>query len=525
MKRKRKQFIAVILSGMMIFSTTGFAFADTEEGTPPIEPTKPKVENYQDNDKIKEYNKEAEAYNKKVDEYNATESNKVENNNKEKTEQYNKDKAQYDEDKAKYDKDYEYYSSKENQTDIKNEQIILNQMTYQDDEGNPTHFNSVGEYNMLPLKSGKTWDEETQSYLPPTKTLADLAEKAVYRKGVRQENNDLRDKEYTSTVHIQPAEEKSGETFTLYLTHYLLSNGKIYTEKVTFDANDIVTVQSLAYATNAKPLYEDENYGAFYTYQGDKYLSYYWYESPLGSMSNPPVKDEFKDTDIQCSWNKGNQYIFTYKNGKKYYSDSNEIFITYYYVAQMTANTPLSEPIAPTEPILELEKFEPLAHISLLDLFPVPKENKTTSKTVVNNNVTYYGMGDETVSTPEPTHTVLPTTKTPFTAPAETGAWAFLNLLAVLANFVVCIFLLLMIYINNRKEDDETEVKNRILGRICTLIIAIISGIIFLLTEDMSLPMVWVDQWTVLMICTFVLQLIVGFLSRHKENEIEEEHE
>lgn len=518
MKRKRKHFIAVILSGMMIFSTTGFAFADAEEGTPPIEPTKPKVENYQDNDKIKEYNKEAEAYNKKVDEYNSAESSRVENSNKEKTEQYNKDKAKYDEDKAKYDEDYEYYNSKENQTDIKNEQLILNQMTYQDDEGNPTHFNSVGEYNMLPLKSGKTWDEETQSYLPPEETLADLAEKAVYRKEVRQENNALKDKEYNSTVEVQKAANKSGETFTLYLVHYLIPNGQTYTETITFDANDIVTIRSLVYANNAKPLYEDENYGAFYTYQGDKYLSYYWYQV-FGDFEYPPLKNT---ADMQSTMEKGNVYTLTYKDGKKYYSDANEIYVTYYYNSQMTANTPLSEPIAPTEPTLELETFNPLSHISLLNLFPVPKENKTTSKTVVNNNVTYYGMGDKPENIKR---SPLPTTKTPFAAPAETGAWAFINLLAVLANFVVCIFLLLMIYINNRKEDDETEVKNRILGRICTLIIAIVSGIIFLLTEDMSLPMVWVDQWTVLMICTFVLQLIVGFLSKHKENEIEEEHE
>ena len=40
-------------------------------------------------------------------------------------------------------------------------------MTYQDDDGNPTHFNSVGEYNMLPLKSGKTW-EVVKLTLTPT---------------------------------------------------------------------------------------------------------------------------------------------------------------------------------------------------------------------------------------------------------------------------------------------------------------------------------------------------------------------
>ena len=515
-----RKIVSLCLSIIFIVSTSSYSFADTNLDNPPIEPTKPKVENYQDNDKIKEYNKEAEEYNKKVDEYNAAESSRVENSNKEKTEQYNKDKAKYDEDKAKYDEDYECYNSKENQTDIKNEQLILNQMTYQDDDGNPTHFNSVGEYNMLPLKSGKTWDEETQSYLPPTKTLADLAEKAVYRKGVRQENNDLRDKEYTSTVHIQPAEEKSGETFTLYLTHYLLSNGKIYTEKVTFDANDIVTVQSLAYATNAKPLYEDENYGAFYTYQGDKYLSYYWYESPLGSMSNPPVKDEFKDTDIQCSWNKGNQYIFTYKNGKKYYSDSNEIFITYYYVAQMTANTPLSEPIAPTEPTLELETFNPLSHISLLSLFAVPKP--IPSKPTKQNTTSFvpFGLGDG----PESIESVEPIKKTTIAnnnAPLATteGSWALINLIATLLVFLIAIILLVMAFVNKRKEDEELQIKNKMIGRIISIIVAIITGFIFLITEDMSLPMVLVDKWTLLMIILLIVQLIIMILCKHKEIE------
>ena len=36
----------------MIFSMTGFAFADADLDNPPAEPTKPSVENYHDNDKI-----------------------------------------------------------------------------------------------------------------------------------------------------------------------------------------------------------------------------------------------------------------------------------------------------------------------------------------------------------------------------------------------------------------------------------------------------------------------------------------
>ena len=511
-----RKILSLCLSIIFIVSTSSYSFADTNLDNPPIEPTKPKVENYQDNDKIKEYNKEAEEYNKKVDEYNAAESSRVENSTKEKTEQYNKDKAKYDEDKAKYDEDYEYYNSKENQTDIKNEQLILNQMTYQDDDGNPTHFNSVGEYNMLPLKSGKTWDEETQSYLPPTQTLADLAEKAVYRKGVRQENNALKNKEYNSTVTIQEAENKSGETFTLYLTHYLIPNGQTYTETITFDANDIITIRSLVYANNAKPLYEDENYGAFYTYQGDKYLSYYWYQV-FGDFEYPPLKNT---ADMQSTMEKGNAYTLTYKDGKKYYSDANEIYVTYYYNSQMTANIPLLEPIAPTEPTLELKTFNPLSHISLLSLFAVPKP--IPPKPTKQNTTSFvpFGLGDgtESIESVEPIKkTTITNNKAPLTT-AE-GSWALINLIATLLVFLIAIILLVVAFVNKRKEDEELQIKNKMIGRIISIIVAVITGFIFLITEDMSLPMVLVDKWTLLMIILLIVQLIIMILCKHKEIE------
>ena len=45
MKMKRKQFITLILSGIMIFSTNGLAFAETDPDTPTTEPVKIEKEN------------------------------------------------------------------------------------------------------------------------------------------------------------------------------------------------------------------------------------------------------------------------------------------------------------------------------------------------------------------------------------------------------------------------------------------------------------------------------------------------
>lgn len=171
---------------------------------------------------------------------------------------------------------------------------------------------------------------------------------------------------------------------------------------------------------------------------------------------------------------------------------------------------------------------------------PDQEEPKATTKTKTknktnnnnNNNTTWVlgenaGMGDGIEYTPVPTVKVpLSNKEVPLTAPTEIGAWALINLLTVLANFVIAIILLLMIYINNRKEDEETEVKNKVFRRICTLIIAIISAIIFLITEDITLPMVLVDKWTILMIIILIINIIITILSRKKEEkkeEIEEE--
>ena len=583
----KKKILSIVLSFSMIFSTTGFAFADADLDSPPAEPTKPKVENYKDNDKIEQYNKEAEEYNKKaseynaavdkeyndavadtnkkntegqqkqadsqkahddaiaaneaeqkrvdeenkkIDEFNATESDRIENVNKEKTEQYNQDKIKYGSDLEQYEKDYADYNSIENQTDIKNEQK-LKEKGY-----------SISEYNMLPLKT-------------PSESFEELTNNAVYRKGVREENASLKEKEYTSTVEVQKAENQSGETYTLFITHYLISNGQTYTETITFDANDIVTVTSLAYANNAKPLFQDKNYGAFYTYQGDKYLSYYWYQT-FGTFENPPLKEE---SDLQSLSDKGNKYVFTYQNGKKYSSDSNEVYITYYYNSYITCNIPLSEPIAPIAPVLNLETFNPVAHInpnfinvpdvetwknlpepvkrkylkylSNMNLFAVPMQKDgiqigTILPQTNSSSAPIYAIKMNTIkaSTKANNTSDIKSLKIPLNNFDKQESWALINLLAALLTIIIGLVLLIIYIIDKLKEDDseDKEYKNKLFRRVVSFIIGIIALIIFFLTEDITLPMVLVDQWTILMIIILIINIILAILSRRKEKEKEE---
>ena len=76
-------------------------------------------------------------------------------------------------------------------------------------------------------------------------------------------------------------------------------------------------------------------------------------------------------------------------------------------------------------------------------------------------------------------------------------------------------------------ELEETEepdkLKRKGIVRIVTIVVAIISLILFILTEDMRLPMELWDEWTIWMIILLVIALILALLSRKVTKEPEEE--
>lgn len=117
----------------------------------------------------------------------------------------------------------------------------------------------------------------------------------------------------------------------------------------------------------------------------------------------------------------------------------------------------------------------------------------------------------------------LTDTETPLAIGAvKTGSWALINLLAMLANFILSFLLICLAILNKNKEDEEIKINNKNKWRIGSIILAIVFAIIFFLTEDINLPMVLVDKWTLLMIIGFIIQLIFTFASKHKEEEQDE---
>ena len=115
---------------------------------------------------------------------------------------------------------------------------------------------------------------------------------------------------------------------------------------------------------------------------------------------------------------------------------------------------------------------------------------------------------------------------TPLAAPEHN--WALINLIAMIAAAVGAI-----IASFRRKEENEDNAEededNRNMGRVRTakaagLIAGAVSMIAFFLTEDMSLPMVLADRWTILMIILLAVQAVSAALVK-KACESEEDEE
>ena len=71
---------------------------------------------------------------------------------------------------------------------------------------------------------------------------------------------------------------------------------------------------------------------------------------------------------------------------------------------------------------------------------------------------------------------------------------------------------------NNDDEEKEQEKKRGLFTRVLAVLIAIVSVIFFLVTEDLSLPWTWTDQWTIWMVVIGLVQIVVFFVGRKWKN-------
>ena len=126
--------------------------------------------------------------------------------------------------------------------------------------------------------------------------------------------------------------------------------------------------------------------------------------------------------------------------------------------------------------------------------------------------------------------------KTPL---AKIDVWALINLIAAIITVLFGLILLLSKRHKNDDEEDEEERQARIergeekeqeqkRGWICKVLgvlVAIGSVVLFILTEDMSLPMAMTDEWTIWMVIIAVVELVLLLVGRHWKDVDDDEEE
>ena len=128
--------------------------------------------------------------------------------------------------------------------------------------------------------------------------------------------------------------------------------------------------------------------------------------------------------------------------------------------------------------------------------------------------------------------------KTPKARPEK--FWALINLICAIVTVLFGLLLLISKRHKNKDdEDDETkdqtttnedeekeqEKKRGAFTRVLAVLIAILSVVFFLVTEDLSLPWTWTDQWTIWMVVIGLVQIVVFFVGRKWKNVDDDEDE
>lgn len=493
----RNKILSLLLALTLVLSTGVSVFAEVDLDNPP---TQPQVEDYHDNDKIEEYNKQ-------VDEYNA-EATKH-NNQIDKT--YEEDCAKYEEEKAAVEANNIFVENVENKIETDSSEARGFENNTIEAEDIPTDWSDEISENPKTIQIEKS---ET-----PTGETIKVINLHVYLK------------ENVAYNDLEPTFYNSINNYSFNLSDNLKNNAVLTEWEVTeIDYDDTVTLvsESIAFAgnivwINGKRTWMGAAPSPYFVRSIEGYTQGYW--TPGGDMLATTA------TEQDYGWSAGTAYIVHHAeetttshyllNGQPMTeeitvrtTDKQEpknIFALFTYIFTRLADEP-EEKELPDEPIKEAY----LSYLNKMDLFTVPTitpENPTTDNPV-------YGMGDpedniQIADTQTPT-TII-NNPTPKTEPE--GSWALINLIATI---LACICALALLFVRKDTEDDEPtdeekkDMRKILATKIASILVGIISVIVFMLTEDMSLPMVLTDKWTFLMILLLIIEIVNIFIIRRQ---------
>ena len=189
------------------------------------------------------------------------------------------------------------------------------------------------------------------------------------------------------------------------------------------------------------------------------------------------------------------------------------------------ASTPVANNTTPATPVTPTRRTTPVTPVT-----PVVTPTSTPEATVEPTAT------PEATSTPSATPTVINDDETP--EAAVKGHWALINLVCALLSVLLGVIVILSKrkkdeeededeqVVESEEDDEETSTRHR-RWKVVAGIDAIVSVVVFIFTENITLPMQLVDKWTILMVVFLLVNVVSTYFARkwHEEDEDDESSE
>ena len=164
---------------------------------------------------------------------------------------------------------------------------------------------------------------------------------------------------------------------------------------------------------------------------------------------------------------------------------------------------------------------DPTHEPSVPELIIVPDPEPTPTPPVEQEPTIEPESVVEPESTVEPVE--IPDKPTPQVAPI--GSWALFNLICTILTGISTILTALFFKRKEKKEDDnenDVTIENSYLKPLSSIVLSVATIWLFIITEDMRLPMVIFDKFSPIMFILLVIGLMIILLKNKKEKENQE---
>ena len=105
----------------------------------------------------------------------------------------------------------------------------------------------------------------------------------------------------------------------------------------------------------------------------------------------------------------------------------------------------------------------------------------------------------------------------------ERHYWALLNLISAILTTLLSAIMAYRYFERVDTEDDEYIIRRKGNLRLAGIVLSIVSIVVFILTEDLTNPMGWVDEWTLFMLCVLAADIVLAFVVYKKYGDESEE--